>query len=101
MEATEYRLGWYRKPTEHHGKPVLLKVRKCYRYTLSSKDGYTNQPRNSEIVGHVYLLKSTWRRILKMLHAKEQRQKNKQRKALANALTDIRHTKIADLPSRN
>jgi hypothetical protein len=67
----QYRFGWYKKPSEHHGHPVFIKYRPTDVHTQSHTDGYSRTPDNLEIIGHVYLLPTTYRRFLSILRRKE------------------------------
>lgn len=79
---TQYRFGWYKKPSEHHGRPVFVKYRPTKEPTKSHTDSYSRTPDNLEIIGHVYLLPTTYRRFLATLRRKEARAKAKRRQAL-------------------
>ena len=81
----QYRFGYYKKPSDHHGRPVFIKYIPTKEPTKSSKDGYTRTPDNLEIVGHVYLLRSTYRRFLSILRIRAARAKNIRRQQLSNA----------------
>ena len=79
--AIEYRLGWYKKPSEHHGHPVFVKS--ITRIVPSPKGPDTTK---QIIIGHVGILTSTWRRFLAATRRKEQRAKNNRRQQLAKAV---------------
>lgn len=84
---TQYRYGWYRKPSEHHGHPAFTKYRPTKEPTKSNTDGYTRTPDNLYIVGHVYILPTTHRRFLATLARKAARAKNIRRQRLSQALS--------------
>lgn len=79
---TEYKLGWYRKPFEHHGHPVFVKS-VLVHIPKGYKDGKRIDAHNvRNIIGHTYILRSTWRRFLVMTRKKAARQKNIRRQQL-------------------
>lgn len=80
---TQYRYGWYRKPSEHHGHPVFVKYIQSPD-TNHYHDSYSKTPPNLEIVGHVYILPTTHRRFLATLARKAARAKNIRRQRLAS-----------------
>jgi hypothetical protein len=84
---TQYRYGWYKKPSEHHGHPTFIKYRPTKEPTKSHTDGYSRTPDNLEIIGHVYILPTTHRRFLATLTRKAARAKNIRRQRLSSALS--------------
>lgn len=83
----QYRFGRYKQPSEHHGHPVFIKYKRTKEPTRSHTDGYTPTPDNHYIVGHVYILPTTYRRFLATLRRKATLVNSRRKQQLAHALS--------------